>query len=151
MPKDCPHDSFAVYKNLIGPLRAKARELGYALAVHGTLKRDIDLVAVPWAEDAAAARVLAEALRDVAREHNGGIAHMQPGECDDPWLLAGCPTRKPYGRLCWSYHLGGGPYLDLSVVPTRYSGNWLCAGCETLNTQARCWHCGEDRGASPPA
>ena len=29
----------------------------------------------------------------------------------------GCPGLKPHGRLTWSFHVGGGPYLDLSVMP----------------------------------
>jgi len=37
---------------LIDQVRAIAREYGWAIAVHGTLKRDIDLVAAPWTEDA---------------------------------------------------------------------------------------------------
>lgn len=148
MAKACAHDSRPLYERLIGPVREKARELGYAVAVHGTLKRDIDLVAVPWADAAADARTLAEAVRDVCREHNGGIAHMTPAEEADPWHRAGCPTRKPFGRLCWSFHLGGGPYVDLSVMPREYRGVWTCP-CGTLNSQAACWVCGADRPGQP--
>lgn len=144
MPKDCPHDSLPVYFRLIGPLRAKARELGYALAVHGTLKRDIDLVAAPWAPEAVEAVVLAEALRATAAEHNGGVAFQTPVEADDPWHRAGMPCHKPHGRLCWSFHLGGGPYIDLSVMPLAFRGQWEC-GCQSYNSQDRCWHCGEPR------
>jgi hypothetical protein len=50
--KPCSHDSHAKYELLIEPLRAVARSLGYALTVHGSLVRDIDLVAVPWTSDA---------------------------------------------------------------------------------------------------
>lgn len=35
---------------LIGPLRDIAREHGYALSVHGSVARDIDIVAIPWVE-----------------------------------------------------------------------------------------------------
>lgn len=150
MAKDCTHDSYAKYKALIGPLRAKARELGYALAVHGTLKRDIDLVAAPWAERAVEPRILAEALRDVAREHNGGIAHQKPEEEADAWHRAGVPGHKPFGRLCWSFHLGGGPYIDLSVLPTAYAGDWSCTQCRCINSQARCWFCGKERTPDAP-
>jgi hypothetical protein len=34
-------------------MREEARRLGYTLAVHGSMKRDIDLVAVPWIQKAA--------------------------------------------------------------------------------------------------
>jgi hypothetical protein len=116
MPKPCEHDSHAVYEWLIGPLREKARELGYALAAHGTLVRDIDLIAVPWTRTAVDARTLAQALNDVAAAYNGGTAFRKPDE-DDAYFWAGSPGLKPHGRLVWSIHLGGGPYIDLSVMP----------------------------------
>ncbi len=145
MPEECSHDSRPAYGRLIGPLREKARELGYALAVHGTLKRDIDLVAAPWTAEAVEARVLAEAVRDTARLHNLGIAHHKGVE-DEPFFHAGCPGLKPHGRLCWSYHLGGGPYLDLSVMPKSYAGDWECPACESHNTSnPTCWHCGRPK------
>lgn len=114
--KECGHDSRPLYERLIGPLREKAAELGYALGVHGTLKRDIDLIACPWVTEAVDARTLAESLLAVAAEHNGGLAFLKPLE-DDGYFWAGCPGGKPHGRLCWSIHLGGGPYIDLSVMP----------------------------------
>jgi hypothetical protein len=105
-----------LYLRLIVPLRAKAKELGYALCVHGSLKRDIDLVAVPWSGKAAEPRVLAFSLQNVAQEHNDGIAFVLPTE-NNEYHNAGEPGHKPHGRLCWSFHLGGGPYIDLSVFP----------------------------------
>lgn len=105
--KTCNHDSHELYNRLIGPLRDKARELGYALAVHGSLIRDIDLVACPWIAEAVDAQTLAESLLEVAAKHNNGTA----------FLRAGCPGYKPHGRLVWSLHLGDGPYIDLSVMP----------------------------------
>jgi hypothetical protein len=113
----CEHDSRPAYERLIGPLREKAGRLGYALGVHGTLKRDIDLIACPWAADAVDARTLAEALRAVAAEHNGGKADLAWREECREWWEAGKPGAKPHGRLCWMFFLGGGPYIDLSVMP----------------------------------
>lgn len=107
----CDWDSYPKYKELIGPLREKARELGYALAVHGSLKRDIDLIACPWTDDAVAPPVLAEALREVT----GGYWSWSMKGAD--FTLAGCPGNKPHGRLGWVINLGGGPYIDLSVMP----------------------------------
>lgn len=116
MVKECQHDSHAHYERLIGPLREKARQLGYAIGVHGTLKRDIDLIACPWTDEAVDARTLAEALLKVAADHNRGLAFLKPQE-DSGYFWAGCPGHKPHGRLVWSIHLGGGPYIDLSVMP----------------------------------
>ncbi len=116
--KPCVHDSRSKYELLIEPLRAKARELGYALAVHGTLKRDIDLLACPWTRQAVDARTLALAMRETAAEHNGGVAYQCENEAGSEWFDNGCqPYGKPHGRRCWTFHLGGGPYIDLSVMP----------------------------------
>ena len=114
--KECSWDARPLYERHIEPLRARARELGYALGVHGTLKRDIDLIACPWIPEAVDARTLAEALLAVAARHNEGLAFLKPHE-DNGYFWAGCPGNKPHGRLCWTFHLGGGPYLDLSVMP----------------------------------
>lgn len=108
-------DSRPHYERLIGPIRERARELGYAIAVHGSLKRDIDLIACPWAEGAAPARELAEALRVVC---DGYYSWSMKGS---EFTLNGCPGNKPHGRLGWVISLemnhGGGPCIDLSVMP----------------------------------
>lgn len=95
---------------LLDPLRAIAREHGYALTSHGSFSRDIDLVAIPWTEEAVPAEQLAEAIRIKAAEVVG-LAFIAPHEEHE------LPRHKPHGRLCWSFHLGGGPYIDLSVMP----------------------------------
>ena len=98
------------YRLTIDAIRAAAREKGYAIAVHGSLARDIDLVAIPWTESAASADELAEAVRLAAEGANPiGVAFVAGTEP--------CPRTKPHGRLCWSFHLGAGPYIDLSVTP----------------------------------
>lgn len=126
--KECAHDSFPLYKRLIGPLREKARELGYALGVHGSLKRDIDLVAAPWGPDAVDAKMLAVELCKVA-EAVCGYAKAFDRE-NNEWFQDGQPGAKPYGRLCWSFYLQptvapeSGPYIDLSVMPKGLSKSW---------------------------
>ena len=89
----------------------RAKELGYALTLHGSLHRDLDIVAIPWTDDAASSRTLAYALL----EASGG--YMLPMEAEDAYHRMGCPDMKPHGRLVWSFYLGGKPYIDLSVMP----------------------------------
>lgn len=79
-----------------------ARSHGYALAVHGSLARDLDIIACPWTEDAADPEVLVEALR----ERVGGVTDSKV-------------TPRPHGRQGYVIHLGGGPYIDLAVMPKR--------------------------------
>lgn len=93
------------YATFFPHLQETARDMGYALTMHGSLQRDLDLIAVPWIEEAAAPDTLAEALRDRC----GGFFSRLDAN--------GVPDSKPHGRLCWVIHLGSGPYIDLSVTP----------------------------------
>ena len=94
------------YDEHIDTLRTVAREHGYALAVHGSLKRDIDLIAAPWVDEASDAETLAAALRNAVHGAFG-----QESEAD----------ARPHGRHTWAIKLPefGGAYFDLSVMPTR--------------------------------
>jgi hypothetical protein len=95
------------YAKTITPLRERARELGYALTVHGSIKRDIDLVAIPWIDEAAPPQELADALREKTEEIIGFAIYGHDG----PF-----PRLKPHGRMCWTIHFNG-TYIDLSVIP----------------------------------
>jgi hypothetical protein len=120
--RSCDWDSREKYELLIGPLRERAKELGYALGVHGTLKRDIDLIACPWTNEAIDPKNLAEQLRLVVEKVNG-YAQGTPMEASE-YFLDGCPGGKDHGRLCWTWYLDKdgsdnrkGSYIDLSVMP----------------------------------
>lgn len=100
------------YDAMMPALQFVARRCGYALAVHGSLKTDIDLIAAPWRDSAVDAAYLAEQIRLTA-ERVIGTAEEREYDAN--------PTRKPCGRLAWSFHLQPqgveGPYIDLSVLP----------------------------------
>lgn len=82
-----------------------AKRLGYALAIHGSCARDLDLVAIPWTSRAAHPRALVDAF---AEEFQGDFTG--PGGEDG--------QEKPHGRRAWSISYGGGGfYIDLSVMP----------------------------------
>ena len=105
----------ACYAILYPALVAVARDHGYALAIHGSMTRDFDLIAVPWVEEATVPLLLILALNSVC----GGVFHQSTVEhLIDP---AKSPSTKPHGRLSWSLHLTDdgcfGPYLDISVMP----------------------------------
>ena len=93
----------AVYCHLVPILAEVAREHGYALAVHGTMARDLDLVAVPWIDAASGPTELVGALAD--RIRFAGPGNEPRGPCT-----------KPHGRLGWTITLDGGAYIDLSVM-----------------------------------
>ena len=83
----------------------RANQLGYALSLHGSLQRDLDLIAVPWTDEACSARDLVAAICDEF--------DVQPNRS------IGDPERKPHGRLAWSIPLWWGAYIDLSVIPRQ--------------------------------
>lgn len=112
--KDCPAIRVAnaayiaaLLESLLPPMRMAARGAGYALTVHGTLARDIDLVAVPWTEGASSPDHLLEQLKGVVAGVTGR-ALTQAGD----W------TKKPHGRLAKTIiHGGYDGEIDLSVMP----------------------------------
>lgn len=79
-------------------LRKIANAHGYTLALHGSLQRDLDVVAVPWGVNVSTPHLLAQAME---RAVVGNL---------------GKPEKKPHGRIAYSIQFGGGPYLDLSIM-----------------------------------
>lgn len=95
----------AAYVGLYPFLRDVAARHGYALAVHGSMARDFDLVAIPWTESASS--------------HDELLAEFLDGFglklATEPQLTK---QDKPHGRLCYILYFGdGGPHLDLSIMP----------------------------------
>ncbi len=97
-------------------LQQIARRHGYALAVHGSLHKDFDLIAVPWVEEASAPLTLIKAFKAWTRT----VTQHE----DVDYLVKDCkPTQKPHGRVAYSLHVTNsgmyGGYLDISVMPKK--------------------------------
>jgi hypothetical protein len=105
----------AAYVALYPMLVQIAKRHGYALAVHGTVSRDFDLIAVPWIDEATDALTLIRAFRTATR------AVTQHENTDRKWHKDCSPTKKPHGRTSYSLHVTNsgmyGGYLDISVMP----------------------------------
>ena len=100
-----------VYALVLPKIQDIANALGYALCVHGSMQRDLDIVLVPWVYGAESPEkvvtALQRSLRGLKRNH-----------------FLGQPEVKPHGRLSWSFYLSElgaskakGPYIDISVMP----------------------------------
>ena len=77
---------------------------GYALAVHGSLARDFDLIAVPWVTGASEPETVLAAIAA------SGLAARIDGD----------PERKPHGRLAYTLSVGFGECAcDLSFMPNN--------------------------------
>jgi len=99
----------ALYLSLLPKIREAARAVGYAIGVHGSLRRDMDLIAVPWVDGAVDKEELVRAIHRAAC----GLESQSYS-----W------EKKPHGRIatcfpiCWpewqSEELSLG-HIDLSV------------------------------------
>lgn len=92
-------------------LRKLCEESGYALAVHGSLCRDYDMIAVAWTHPAVPAH---ELIGRIAKRFGGKIQNDDDGDPYD-FIKRGAEP-KPHGRYAWTIHLMSGPMLDISVV-----------------------------------
>lgn len=91
-----------VYCALYPQLAEIARRHGYALAIHGSLGRDMDLVCVPWVDVVSDPRVVID-------EITGTFAITLIGDGPEP---------KSHGREAWTISIGFGEcFLDLSFTP----------------------------------
>lgn len=99
MKKAKPAFYATVYVSLIGV----ARDCGYALGLHGTMTRDMDIIACPWTDDATTADRL---IREMSNATGG---HYDK------------PKKNPHGRTSYALVLdncaGDAVYIDVSVMP----------------------------------
>ena len=86
----------------IDRIRELAKEVGYAIGVHGSLERDLDLIATPWSDGAVDPKSLAQ---HIAKGLSGTVIAEE---------------QKPLGR--WSCNIQANGYfklIDLSVAPSK--------------------------------
>jgi len=95
----------AMYAMLWPALVEECLARGYAAALHGSLAKDMDVIAAPWTAEAVPPAELAEAVAERLGCFYGD--HVEGRG----------PTKKPHGRLCWTLLLSGHAYIDLSVFP----------------------------------
>ena len=85
-----------------------ARNHGYALAVHGSMLRDVDMIAVPWVRKCKAPSTLIKALFGIVKATSGSEKVYV--------RINKKPELKPHGRLGWSLFFSRDAYLDISVL-----------------------------------
>ncbi len=83
-----------------------ARENGYALAIHGTVTRDFDLIAIPWVKECVSSDTLIHLIANYAAMFYFDKKHSLIG-----------PEIKEHGRKAWSILMGNGAVIDFSVMP----------------------------------
>lgn len=101
-----------IYAQLLPRIREAAKGLGYALAIHGTMNRDLDILAAPWVEDAAPPEKLVAVIAEAV---DGFVIGSGPGPMERGEITTG--TQQPHGRMSWNICWGGMAFIDLSVMP----------------------------------
>lgn len=118
----------AISDKLFSSMSASARLVGWSVAVHGSRSRDLDVVAVPWTEEAVDAYTFLEVMRNTTADtlHCGAVISSES--------MTGrrLPTIKPHGRRSFVITFipkrdgqlvedeqGAHPYIDLSVMDVR--------------------------------
>ena len=113
MPKDrkeitC-NGRAALYAALWEDIRHAAMDCGWAVALHGSLSRDMDIMAMPWVENATDADTM---IRSIVQR------------CFGDSLIAQYGTRcrrgeKPHNRVCYSIPIYEDYYLDISIIESE--------------------------------
>lgn len=98
------------YAAFLTKSRIIAKQEGYAIAIHGSLTRDFDLVAIPWIQDCR------KPVNLVTRLCFNTGWKTQDGD----------PIEREHGRLVWSLireEFGDPRFIDFSVMPAISSQN----------------------------
>lgn len=93
------------YSAFVVKARIAARDYGYALAIHGSMMRDLDLIAIPWVKECRTPTALiAQVKYRTDCETDGHPVH-----------------EREHGRLAVSFmlrtHFSDPRYVDFSIMP----------------------------------
>lgn len=120
MVKKPTHVKPALYAKYYFYLKEIAEKFGYNLLVHGSMNRDLDLVAIPWTEEATEPDPMIEEL----------AKFLGARILDQSYQNRNC---FPHGRMSYIINLNRGGkwneykdkqyYLDISVMPRAINNN----------------------------
>ena len=115
VPEYCPlfkkNDLYNYYLKIIPVIRQVARDLGYAIGVHGTLSKDLDLIAVPWTVGQSNHLDLLESIQMVIAGYKG-LDHKRE-KTDDPYIA----QDMPHGRRSYIIWIGVHAHIDIAITP----------------------------------
>ena len=100
---DKPQPGYSpIYAAMYPEMVAIARRYGYALAIHGSMRRDFDVVAIPWTDvTGKPSELVSELIRTFDMKQIGDAGP------------------KPHGRIAYTLSIGFGEcFVDLSFMPT---------------------------------
>ncbi len=98
-------DGRAVFYTILWPqFRKAAIDCGWGLALHGSMASDMDMMAMPWVEDAKPVEDLIKALSDCIDGTVWKDSHFVPF------------YGKPHGRIVYTLSIFSDFYIDLSLM-----------------------------------
>jgi hypothetical protein len=110
------HARPSLYAYYFYDLKKIALRYGYNLVLHGSMNRDLDLIAIPWEDKV---KDHGKMIKAMAKFIGGTL--LMWGKLE--W------TKKPHGRMAYVINLNRGEksktykdpqyYLDISVMPTK--------------------------------
>ena len=93
------------YACLWEDFRKSALDCGWALGLHGSLSSDMDIMAMPWTEDATTADIMIDKLNDCFDKPEG--IH---------WMVKKDAVTKKNNRVVYTIPIWSDFYLDINVI-----------------------------------
>lgn len=94
----------AFYASIYDDLRNAAMDCGWALGLHGSLSNDMDIMAMPWTENAKPEKEMIQALSDCFSGNPFKEYHIAP--------IYG----KPNNRVVYVISIWEDFYLDINII-----------------------------------
>lgn len=94
----------AFYAAIWPDLKNAALKCGWALGLHGSLNSDMDLIAMPWTEDAQPVETMLAALSDCFGDNPFKEQHTVPFK------------GKPNNRVVYTMSIWADYYLDINII-----------------------------------
>ena len=98
----------AFYACMWDDFRQAAMDCGWALGLHGSLNSDMDIMAMPWIENALPADAMIDHMIATCF---GNSVWAQP-----PHFKKSEPGKKPNGRIVYTIPIFADFYLDVNVI-----------------------------------
>lgn len=92
------------YASMWGDLRSMALDCGWALALHGSLNSDMDIMAMAWTDDADDVMVMLNKLHDCFTTPEGFKREIKRYD------------QKPNNRVVYTINIFADFYLDINVI-----------------------------------
>lgn len=100
-----PANNAPMYCAMYVQLTEICRANGYALAVHGSMARDFDLIAVPWIKEPSNPEQVVSLI----------TTQLAVSQIDEPVVME-------HSRICYTLAMYGEFFFDFSFMPTVQEG-----------------------------